>query len=319
MTSRATNARNSQSQLKVSVLMLVYQHAEFLQEAIESVLAQKCQFEFEFILINDASTDESAKICQQYADLYPQCISFIDNKDNLGMHASFAKLWAASKAEYIAFCEGDDYWIDSKKLEKQVEMLDNNHSVNLVGAKASVIKQNELGEWANVGEIAPPNTQTSYTFNDLISAYHFHFSTVMLRKSSVQFPHWFQSTYCVDRPIYLLACQSGDAGFIDEVVSHYRLHKGGAWSTQSAVKKANSTVSLFTTMADYFDVQYRKRFELTMFEILFSYIAEDMQNKRYRSARNTLSLGLSKLSFKNRILKLRRYFKTWFLLIWKGK
>lgn len=305
-------------QPQVSVLMLVYQHQDFLSQAIDSVLTQQCSFDFELIIINDASADASGDICQQYADQNPETVRFIDNDTNLGMHTSFAKLWNAANAPFVAFCEGDDYWIDDFKLQKQFDLLSQTPEINLVGAKAGIIEKNQQSEWKVTGEVKPHHSCQTYSFSDLISSYHFHFSTVMLRKSAVNFPGWFQQTYCVDRPLYLLACEHSNAAYIDSMMSHYRIHQGGAWSSNSGIIKANKSVQLFKLMEGHFNPQFKKQFDDTLFEILFTYVSEDMARKNLSGAKQTLDLALSCLSVKDRIVRLPRYYKTWLVLQWQA-
>jgi len=214
----------------VSILMLVYEHQEFVAQSIESVLNQKCDFQFELIIINDCSNDRSGQICRTFAEEYPSVIRFVDNQSNMGMHQSFQTIWNMSRATLVAFCEGDDFWVDDSKLQTQVNLMQQNSGWNLCGAKAQTIELSNSGVWRTTGYIQPLVEKTEYSFDNMISAYHFHFSTVILRKQAVEFPEWFQQVYCVDRPIYLIAVGERKAGYLNRVVSSYRIHSGGNWS-----------------------------------------------------------------------------------------
>ena len=305
------------NRLKLSVLMLVYEHQEFVSQAISSVLSQVCDFQFELIIINDCSSDNSGEICQDYAARHADCIKYINNKTNLGMHASFSKLWSTSQADLVAFCEGDDYWLDDTKLQAQVDCLEKNSDWALCGAKAQIVKRSTDNTWLVAGELKPPNLKPQYRFDELIRSYCFHFSTVMLRKSAVVFPAWFDSVYCVDRPIYLLAAEHGQAGYLDKVVSAYRIHSGGNWSTCSNSVKAKQSSDLFRKLAGHFDESYRVSFELSLFDILQSYVAIEMQERRYATARKLFVRAFGEVSFRNKFRCLRKHYRTAALLLVK--
>ncbi|MFT6725218.1 MAG: glycosyltransferase involved in cell wall biosynthesis [Arenicella sp.] len=302
---------------QVSVLMLVYEHQDFVAQAIENVLNQQCDFQFELLIIDDFSTDRSAEICHYFAGRYPQTIRFIGNLSNIGMHDSFEKIWNASAANLVAFCEGDDFWIDRAKLQQQVDLMRQNPHWNLCGAKAQVIELSSDNEWLITNHIQPVTVQQEYSFEDLINAYRFHFSTVMLRKQSVVFPDWFKRVYCVDRPIYLLAVENGKAGYLDSVVSSYRIHSGGNWSSISSLRKAAQSTDLFLKLAANFDSKYTERFETTLFNILLTYVAIEMTAKRFDNARQIFRLGFSKLNFMNKLRYFIKYFRTVILLLLK--
>ena len=301
---------------KVSVLMLVYEHAAFVAQAIEGVLSQQCEFDFELIVINDFSSDASAAICARYAQENAHMMTFIDSPQNRGMHASFQILWNTSRAPLVAFCEGDDYWVDPLKLQKQVAQMATNQHWTLCGANAQLIKLNQGQEWRECGVVSPGAKQTEYRFEDLISGYHFHFSTVMMRKSAVSFPAWFDSVYCVDRPLYLLAAEHGPAGYLDETVSCYRLHSGGNWSSISGDLKAERSIDLFQKMAAHFDPQYKSKFEYTLFYALQSYVAEELVKQRYRVARTIFRQAFANVhDLKMKLKMFTQYYKTAILLL----
>lgn len=110
----------------VSVICTVYNKAPWLHQTIDSFLAQETSFPIEILLIDDASTDDSKSIIKHYADTYPEKIRAIYNSENLGIAKTWVKVCKLSEGKYIARCDGDDFWIDSLKLEKQVSLLTEN-------------------------------------------------------------------------------------------------------------------------------------------------------------------------------------------------
>lgn len=108
----------------VSVCMITYNQALYIRQAIDGVLMQKTNFPFELIISDDCSADETRDICRHYQLLYPEKIKLLFPEKNLGISANFYTTLFSARAKYIAFCEGDDYWIDPDKLQKQVDYLD---------------------------------------------------------------------------------------------------------------------------------------------------------------------------------------------------
>ena len=122
----------------VSVLMLAYNHEDYIAEAIESVLSQECTFSFELVIGEDCSTDNTRSICEQYASQFPDKVKLLASEKNHGIQGNFLRtLESCFDSEYTAFCEGDDKWADTNKLQYQFEFLRSNpeylaHAHNVV-------------------------------------------------------------------------------------------------------------------------------------------------------------------------------------------
>lgn len=108
---------------KVSVIMLTYNHKDTLARALDSVLAQRCSFPFEVLVGEDASTDTTAAILQQYADKDSRIVP-VFRPENVGVTRNAYDLLMRARGQYIASCEGDDFWCDPDKLQRQVDFLD---------------------------------------------------------------------------------------------------------------------------------------------------------------------------------------------------
>ena len=109
--------------LLVSVCMITYNHASFVREAIEGVLSQKTHFKFELIISDDVSSDNTREICESYQRDYPEIIRLVFREQNLGICKNFYQTLSLAKGQYVAVCEGDDYWTDPYKLQKQIDYL----------------------------------------------------------------------------------------------------------------------------------------------------------------------------------------------------
>jgi len=215
--------------MKVSVAMIAYNHAPFVEQALESVLAQRADFDWEIVFGEDCSPDGTREIVQRIAAAHPQRIRLLLPEENLGMNRNFATTIGACTGEYVAICEGDDFWIDPEKLQRQAGYLDTHPHCATCFARSEVV--NERGE--NVPAPSPIRVvQPEYTLEDFLERkFHPRTCTVMFRRGLFgAFPDWFYDMPGGDFPMHVLNGTHGKFGFIDCVMSAYRIHPGGIWS-----------------------------------------------------------------------------------------
>ena len=109
---------------KVSVCMTAYNQEALIAVAVEGILVQKTDFSVEFHIGDDCSTDRTGEICEDFATRFPEVIRYHRRKHNLGMMPNFLATLAECDGKYIAWCEGDDYWIDDTKLQTQFDFME---------------------------------------------------------------------------------------------------------------------------------------------------------------------------------------------------
>lgn len=148
--------------VSVSVCMITYNHEKFISEAINSVLIQKCNFPIEIVIGEDNSTDLTRAICEDYAKKYPNLIKLLHSNINLGITSNFNRTLKACGGKYIALCEGDDYWIDPFKLQKQVDLLEQNHDYHLIHTNGYILNNKKLIPWHEWDEIEGNVKQTFF-------------------------------------------------------------------------------------------------------------------------------------------------------------
>ena len=185
----------------VSVLVLTHNHEPYLQQAIASVQAQSLQA-WELLIGEDASIDNTATIAHKAASGDCRIHVFTSPGGALGFHYNFARLLAAARAPYVAFLEGDDWWHELYKLEWQVAMLRADPLAFCGGCTRVLIN---VLVWFHPGQIGPAPGAQRLSLTDLIDAYSFHFSSVMMCRRAVELPSWIFYQYCLDRPLYLLS------------------------------------------------------------------------------------------------------------------
>lgn len=125
----------------VSVVMLCYNHEKYLSKALDSVLMQQTNFTYKIVIGDDCSPDHSQTIINTYARRYPEKFRAFCRSKNLGMNENFVDLIHHCKGKYIAYLECDDYWIDEKKLQKQVDFLESHPNYSAVAAQCRVVDQ----------------------------------------------------------------------------------------------------------------------------------------------------------------------------------
>lgn len=216
---------------KVSVCMITYGHERYIRQAVEGILMQQCDFEVEFIVANDSSPDTTDKVIKDIIESHPQgsWIKYIQHDKNLGMMPNFIFAMEQCKGEYIALCEGDDYWIDPLKLQKQVDFLEANpdyaicfHNVNVL--QDEIIKEDTI-------TIKVPETTT---INDLAKGNYIHTCSVVYRNNLFpELPKYFKESPVGDYFLHLLNARYGAIKCLDEVMGVYRVHGTSVWSSKT--------------------------------------------------------------------------------------
>lgn len=125
----------------VSVCMTTYNHEAYIAEAIEGVLAQQTAFAVELVLGEDCSTDATVEICRVYAAKYPDRVRLVAGGSNVGWRANYRRTFEACRGQYVAYCDGDDWWCNPQKLQMQVDMMLSNPSCGMCYTRAEDLYQ----------------------------------------------------------------------------------------------------------------------------------------------------------------------------------
>tara|TARA_R100000306_G_C4377775_1_gene142763 strand:- start:247 stop:1044 length:798 start_codon:yes stop_codon:yes gene_type:complete len=210
--------------------MITYNHERYIEEAIRGVLIQKTDFKIEFIISNDASTDGTHEIIEKYIRDYPNInFKYYYHPTNLGMIPNFIYALQQCKGKYIAFCEGDDYWTDPLKLQKQVDFLEENADYNICFHNVSIHNQ-ELNKILPDSITRKVNETTNVT--DLVKGNFIHTPSVVLR-NNFNVPKWFSEVYIGDWSLYVLQIKDKKIMKMNEIMAVYRVSNTGEWSTKS--------------------------------------------------------------------------------------
>jgi predicted SAM-dependent methyltransferase len=244
--------------MKVSVFMLAYNHDQFIAQAIDSVLMQEVNFEYEIVIGEDCSTDRTRQIVIDYQKKYPDKIRLLLPESNLGMHANAINTYKACQGQYIAVLEGDDYWISSDKLKKQVDFLDQNPDFAICFTNTLLFWEDNHRDPAI---FLSQQAETS-TIEDLLTHNFISTPSVMYRGGLVQdFPKWYSEQGMGDWTFYILLAEHGKIGYIDEVMSAYRIHPGGVWSSKNRDYQLTETIRMLDSVKKYFASKDNLRYQ----------------------------------------------------------
>lgn len=215
----------------VSVCCITYNHEPYIRDAIEGFLMQETDFPFEVIIHDDASMDRTAEIVREYAEQYPQIIKPIfqtENQYSKGVGVSATYVWPRAQGEYIALCEGDDYWIKNDKLQKQIDYLQAHEECSMCLHTAEKLSPDKSIKLGFLG--LPGAGSRQYKLQDIGDKFFATASYVFRKKIVDNLPHCYKiSKTAGDFILFLLLLDLGDCCYFDEVMSVYRVQvPGGA-------------------------------------------------------------------------------------------
>lgn len=242
----------------VSILVQTYQHSGYIKECLESLLMQEVNFDYEILLGEDASNDGTREICIEYAQRYPDKIRlFLHHRENnikiggrpTGRFILMYNLYSA-RGEYIALCEGDDYWSDPLKLQKQVDFMEKEsdyvityHDAKIIDENGNLLKERKLSQGERMDM-----SRSELTKNPYILTLTACFKNVMLN-----FPAEFYGVTNADTFLFSLLGQFGKGKYMDSIEpAHYRVHSGGIWSAKKKIEQKLASYNTFKRLSLYY-------------------------------------------------------------------
>lgn len=207
----------------VSVKVITYNHEKFIAQCLEGILMQRTNFSFEVIVGEDCSTDRTREIVFDYQAKFPDKIRVITSEKNVGGMANVIRVQQACQGKYQASCEGDDYWIDPLKLQRQADFMEAHPEVSMCFHNVLTINENRT--YARLFYDSPTPEFLDF---DAACQIIVPMSSVMARSEVLAtLPGWRKSLRFGDVIMRLWCAHSGKLGFLNEVMSVYRKHAGG--------------------------------------------------------------------------------------------
>lgn len=218
----------------VSINCMTYNHKAFIRQCLDGFMMQKCSFDFEVLIHDDASTDGTQDIIREYEVKYPDIIKPIYQKENQyskGIDPSLKYNAPRIKGKYIALCEGDDYWTDPYKLQKQVDFLESHPDYVMCSHRFNQYIQDK-----NLLEEEKDLTfqGADYDLKNLIGGkWLTQTLTVMYRRDALDLQRYESYGMSLDMILFYELLRNGKGYCFSDVMGVYRLHKGGVWSEVS--------------------------------------------------------------------------------------
>ncbi|MDQ3100673.1 MAG: glycosyltransferase [Bacteroidota bacterium] len=241
----------------ISILCTTYNHASFIKDALESFLAQRVSVPIEIIVHDDASTDGTQEIIQQYQQKYPELIRAIlqqENQYRLGKGRVIRNLYSAASGNYLALCEGDDHWIDPDKLQKQLDALEADPLA--IGCFTDAYNQIRDQRSRFMGGYASAPTG-SVDQKTIIRGQGIPTCTVMFRKIDLSsFYEIIKQTPVVDTILFTYLTNYGYLLYLPFISGVRVIHAGGMYSMQSAVRKLDMYLRTLPFMDQLSDHKY---------------------------------------------------------------
>ena len=294
------------SDVTVNIFMLTYNQELFIAQTIESILMQKTSFDYQMVIGEDCSTDKTRLICKKYALEYPNKIRLLPALEkNIGLIANYIRTIKECDGKYIAICDGDDYWIDELKLQKQVDFLEKNTDYSLVytGVRKLFINGKTVDSTYNL-------EKKDLDFDDLIFNNFIHSVTALFKniQNIEEVPSWFVRFPFGDWQTYLWVIKDGGKiHFMKDITAVYRMSIG---VSSQYMKKNSRFIQVLINVLEqvYGDVSFSHKKEIVALSIINkrrNLIASFNQEREYLKASNEF---ITVLKMSNNKLQLFKFY-----------
>jgi glycosyltransferase involved in cell wall biosynthesis len=221
-----------ENNIDVSIVSISYNHERYIEQMLQSLAAQKRNFNLEIIIGDDASTDDTQKIITKFEDSYEGNITTVLRKKNIGAANNVYDVYQRANGRYIAVCEGDDYWSDEHKLQKQFDFMEANLDYSICFHPVEIIDDTVS---SGMPASLYPDYKEGFTLDKLLETNFIQTNSVMYR--SRDYTNLPEDIMPVDWYMSLLHAKHGKIKYIDNVMSVYRKHHGGIWQDGAKVWK----------------------------------------------------------------------------------
>lgn len=257
----------------VSVLMITYNHEKFIRQALDSILMQEVNFEYEICIGEDESTDGTSEICKDYAKRFPEKIRlFLRERKNherdlykAPFMFNFTETLKACRGKYVAFLEGDDFWSSPHKLQRQVDVMENNPEYTMCFHNTNVV----YDHIETPSHLSNKNQKSRSDIYDLIDGWYIMSCSLMFRNNLIQgIPPFFYDTYNGDYALELALGSFGDIYYIDDAMGVYRRHASSFGSTHFEIETYHrSLIKLLVEFDSFTNYRFKKAIKLRVSEI----------------------------------------------------
>lgn len=298
----------------VSICCITYNHENYIRDALEGFLMQKTDFRFEILINDDASTDGTSDIIRTYQDKYPDLIQAVfqtENQFSKGLKPS--SILSMARGKYIALCEGDDYWTDPLKLQKQVDFLNLHPECSICCHR--VLRKNENMQEKDYFHPKYDADQI-FTKEEMYGRYILQTCALIFRNIQVdEFLKFSQEFLVEDYPLFYFYAQLGHIGYLHDVMAVYRMHENGVSSGMEPVKRSEHFYDTLSKLKVRLNINSRNFDHAMCLQILNIIILNKQKNNREKM-RKFIKIYCSSCRFISatyiiRVLKLFLHTTNW--------
>ncbi len=269
----------------VSICCITYNHEPYIKDTLNGFLSQKTTFPFEIVISDDCSKDNTHKIITNYIRKYPDLFRDVSPSRNMGSFANFTYVQEQAKGKYIAFCEGDDYWTDPLKLQKQIDILEANDKLIACCTNHSTVDSHGHLLVSRNEKIVKDNIQGQYNLRDFFNDNHqYPTLTVVFRTDNkeavLEKLKYVKNQFLGDWILWICLLIYGDMYYLDEVTAAYRVNPTSLTHTVNRVARAKASANICRRVADVLQDRYADIAEnlrdtrWTWIPLMFAYRAE---------------------------------------------
>lgn len=283
----------------VSISCVTYNHAPYIRECLDGFMMQQTNFPFEVLIHDDASTDGTTEIIQEYAEKYPDIIKPLYEEENQwvkGRRGSAVFNFPRAQGKYIALCEGDDYWTDPLKLQKQVDFLESHPDYVMCSHHFNTYNQED----GSFGEDWNLNFTEDFTFDlDFFIKRDCWITqplTLLFRRCSLNLCEYSQYPNAKDVTLIYHILKKGKGIFLKDNMCIYRCHYGGIWSGANRVQRIKAEME---TSFGIYDVDKDKKSALLLKNsiLLFGYLGFSFLKDNFRMYKRMVKIVYKELGF----------------------
>lgn len=286
----------------ISVAIVTYNHEKYIAKALDSVLAQRGLFAIEIIVGEDASPDDTFAVLEKYKSEHPNIVKVLRGSENIGALKNMIRVLKACTGDYIAILDGDDYWTNENKLQKQLNFLQLQPEFSGCFHNTQIVS--ELGEFFRL--FIKDAITAEISQRDLVSrktSAFGHTSSLFFRSECLSSLPTYFLTAPYDRTLAFLVAENGKWGGMADVMSAYRINEGGIYNSIGEIKQALTMVAIFEAIAS--DKNNRSRYTTELNERLSYYHHRLMQLYKAQNNKSKYLKHLIKyVSFKEKNLSL---------------
>lgn len=246
--------------MKVNIILITYNHAEYIRRTLESILMQKTVYDVEIIVADDSSPDNTVDIIKEYENQGSFSFTFLPKSVNLGYNLNYRRAFAACTGNYVAIMEGDDYWVQSNHLQNHIDHLEKQYGASMSYNRHirlfSDQNREEIFDWTSDNDYELVTTEQLALGNRIGNLSCCVFRGDLIRNLD---PNLFDMEIA-DWMLGMYMGQFGPLLYLKEVTTTYRIHDNGQWSRMDEKAQSKRIIELINEYDKYFNYKYTKAF-----------------------------------------------------------